>query len=154
MLPMRLKIVLPAFSLLIAMTLAAGYIFLRFQDYSHVKTLIEQLASDASGRRLVIHGDLTLTLSLAPELETRDVTLENASWGSQARMLSIGLLKVRLKLLPLLRGDIEFENIRLIDTRLLLESGAAGQNNWNFTPPQGCQSVQPENKTSYQRQYS
>ncbi len=131
---MRLKIVLPTFSLLIAMILVAGYVFLHFQDYSHVKTLIEQLASDASGRRLVIHGDLTLTPSLAPELETRDVTLENASWGSQTRMLSIGLLKIRLKLLPLLRGDIEFENIRLIDTRLLLESGASGQSNWNFTP--------------------
>ncbi|MEA2080157.1 MAG: AsmA family protein, partial [Pseudomonadota bacterium] len=131
---MRLKAVLQVFVLVIAMALVAGTVFLHLQDYSRIKGLIEQAIMDASGHRLVIHGNLTLSLSLAPELEVKDVKLANTSWGSQPQMVTIGQLTVRLKLLPLLRGDVEFKDINLVDTRILLETDASGRANWHFTP--------------------
>lgn len=133
-LPMRLKALFRMFALVIAMALAAGYVFLHLQDYSRIKNLIEQAVTDASGRRLVIHGNLELALSLKPELEVQDVTLANTGWGSQPQMMTIGRLRVRLKLLPLFRGDVEFKDIRLVETRLLLETDTTGQANWHFTP--------------------
>ena len=131
---MRLKAVTKVSVLVIATTLVAGYGFLYFQDYSRIKGLIEQAMLDASGRRLVIHGDLVLSLSLTPALEVKDVTLANASWGSKPQMVTIGLLRVRLKLLPLFKGEVKFKDIKLADTQILLETDAGGQANWHFTP--------------------
>jgi len=131
---MRLKAVIKVLVLVIATTLIAGYGFLYFRDYSRIKGLIEQAMLDASGRRLVIHGDLALSLSLTPALEVKDVTLANAGWGSKPQMVTIGLLRVRLKLLPLFKGEVKFKDIKLADTRILLETDASGQANWHFTP--------------------
>jgi len=95
---MRLKTVLQFFVLVIAMALVAGIVFLHLQDYSRIKGLIEQAVMDASGRRLVIHGDLTLSLSLAPELEVKDVTLENTSGGSP---VALAILSASVRLISM-----------------------------------------------------
>ena len=133
-LPMRLKTVLPSLALIVTVAMVAGYIYLQQRDYSHIKRLIEQAMTDAAGRRLVIHGDLALALSLKPSLEVKDVTLANASWGTKPDMVTIGLLRVRLRILPLFRGEVLIKNVELINTQVLLETGASGQANWHFTP--------------------
>ena len=131
---MHLKTVLQILTLTVGMMMAAGYMYLHYQDYSRLKSLLEQAVTDAAGRRLVIHGNLTLALSLKPSLEVQDVTLANASWGSKPDMVTIGMLRVRLRILPLFRGEVQIKNIRLVDTQVLLETGPTGQANWHFTP--------------------
>jgi uncharacterized protein involved in outer membrane biogenesis len=130
----RTRSVVRVFLLAIAMLLIAGYIVLHNQDYSRIKRLIEQTVADASGRRLIIHGELALSLSLAPELAVKNVTLANAGWGSKPQMASIGLLRLRISLLPLLKGELKFRNIHLVDMQVLLETDATGRGNWQFTP--------------------
>lgn len=131
---MRLKAVIRVFVAVIVVALVAGYGFLYFQDHSRLKGLIEQAVQDASGRQLVIRGDLSLALSLKPTLEVKDVTLANTRWGSEPQMVTVGLLRVRLKLLSLLAGEVRFKDIELADTRVLLEKDADGQANWFFSP--------------------
>ena len=57
-LAMRLKAVIRVFVAVIVVALVAGYGFLYFQDHSRLKGLIEQDVQDASGRQLVMSGDL------------------------------------------------------------------------------------------------
>jgi len=88
---------------------------------------------DATGRQLEIKGDLTIAMSLPPELAVSDVTLANAPWSSQPQMAQVGELRVRLRILPLLKRDIDIKRIKLIDTNLLLETDTSGQANWRFS---------------------
>jgi uncharacterized protein involved in outer membrane biogenesis len=112
---------------------AVAAIFLYTADFNRYKGLIDAAITDATGRDVVIKGDLTIVMSLPPEFAVTDVTVANATWGSQPLMAHIGQLRLRLRLLPLLKKDIDFSGITLIDTDLLFETGAKGQSNWQFT---------------------
>jgi uncharacterized protein involved in outer membrane biogenesis len=118
--------------LVIGLVVAAG-VFVYTADYNRYKGLIEKAVMDATGRQLAIKGELSIVMSLPPEIAVADVTLANASWGSQPQMAHIGQLRVRLKILPLLKRDVDIQRIKLIDTDLLLETDAAGQANWRFS---------------------
>ena len=130
---MRLGLVLVA--IVVIGLVAAAAVFVNTADHSRIKALIETTVSDATGRKLTIAGDLTLSISLDPQLVTEDVTLANASWGSKSSMLTIGKLKVGVKLLPLFVGDVEIDDIQFTDTVVLLETDVNGQGNWHFTTP-------------------
>ncbi len=117
--------------LFIGLVVAAA-VFLYTADYNRYKGLIEQVVTDATGRQLTIKGDLTIAVSLRPEFVVNDVTLANAPWGSQPQMAHIGQLRVRIKVMPLLKGEVDITRIRLIDTDLLVETDVAGQVNWQF----------------------
>ena len=52
-------------------------------------------------------------------------------------MAHVGQLRVRLRILPLLKSDVDITRIRLIDTDLLLETDASGQANWQFSHKAG-----------------
>ncbi len=68
-----------------------------------------------------------------PSLVAEGVTLANASWGTQAPMVSVGRLSVEVNLWSLLVGPIRITNIELEDVDVLLEQNAAGQANWVMT---------------------
>jgi uncharacterized protein involved in outer membrane biogenesis len=112
---------------------AAAAVFVYTADYSRYKGFIEKAVMDATGRQLAINGDLTIALSLPPELAVTDVTLANAPWGNQPQMAHIGQLRLRLRILPLLKREVDITRVRLIDTDLQLETGASGQANWQFS---------------------
>ena len=132
---MRLGLVLVA---IVAIGLvAAAAVFVYTADYSRYKGFIEKAVMDATGRQLAINGDLTIAMSLPPELVVSDVTLANAPWGTQAQMAKVGELRVRIRVIPLLMKEIDITQIRLIDTELLLETDASGQANWQFTRTTG-----------------
>ena len=130
----RLRLGLALIAVLVIGLPAAAAVFLYTADYNRYKGLIADAVTDATGRQLVIKGDLTIAISLLPEVVVTDVTLANAPWASQPQMAHIGQLRVRLKLLPLLMRDVDITRIKLIDTDLLLEIDASGQANWQFSP--------------------
>ncbi|MGB5259102.1 MAG: AsmA family protein [Gammaproteobacteria bacterium] len=115
----------------------AAVVFIYTADYNRHKGLIEKVVMDATGRQLVVKGDLAVVMSLPPELSVGDVTLANAPWGSQPQMAHIGQLRVRIRLIPLLMREVDITRIRLIDTDLLLETDASGQANWQFSQTAG-----------------
>jgi len=132
---MRLGLVLVA---IVAIGLvAAAAVFVYTADYSRYKGFIEKAVMDATGRQLAINGDLTIAMSLPPELVVSDVTLANAPWGTQPQMAKVGELRVRIRVIPLLMKEIDITQIRLVDTELLLETDASGQANWQFTHTTG-----------------
>jgi uncharacterized protein involved in outer membrane biogenesis len=128
-----LRRVFAVIALLVIGLVAAAAIFLYTADFNRYKGLIDAAITDATGRDVVIKGDLTIVMSLPPEFAVSGVTVANAPWGSKPLMAHIGELRLRLRLLPLLKKDIDFSRIGLIDTDLLFETGEKGQSNWQFT---------------------
>lgn len=127
-----LRIGFTVIAVLVIGLVVAAAVFVYTADYNRHKGLIEKAVVDATGRQLIIKGDLAVVMSLPPELSVGDVTLANAPWGSQPQMAHIGQLRVRIRLIPLLMRQVDITSIRLIDTDLLLETDAGGQANWQF----------------------
>jgi uncharacterized protein involved in outer membrane biogenesis len=96
-------------------------------DIDRYKGRIEHQVSKTLGREFAIEGDSELKISLHPRVVLRDFRLGNAPWGSKANMITVGQAEVRVALLPLLRGEIEIENLLLIEPDILLEIDKDGQ---------------------------
>ena len=128
----RLGLGLSVIAVLFLALIAAALVFVYTADYNRYKRFISDAVTDATGRQLVIKGDLTIAISLQPEIVVTDLALANASWGSQPEMAHVGQLRIRFELLPLLRGDVNVTRLKLVDTEVLLETNAAGQANWQF----------------------
>jgi len=127
-----LRIGFTVIAVLVIVLVVAAAVFVYTANYNRHKGLIEKTVMDATGRQLLIKGDLAVAMSLPPELAVNDVTLANAAWGSQPQMAHIGQLRVRIRLIPLLTRQVDITQIRLIDTDLLLETDAGGRANWQF----------------------
>ena len=56
-------------------------------DVNKYKGEITQAVVDATGRKLVIGGDIGFKISLIPTVVIEDVKFANASWGSKPEML-------------------------------------------------------------------
>jgi uncharacterized protein involved in outer membrane biogenesis len=116
----------------------AAAVLIYTADYNRYRGLIADAITDATGRQVTIDGDLDITFSVPPALAVNDVTVANASWGSQPQMAHVGQLLVRLKILPLLlRRDVDVSSIKLIDTDFLFEVDADGKSNWSFAHKPG-----------------
>ena len=99
-----------------------------------IRDLLSEQVQKATGRALVINGDLNLAISLRPSVIANDVTFANAAWGSSRSMVSLSRLEVGLDLVPLLKGEIHFTNVLLVEPKILLQRRADGRGNWQFGP--------------------
>ncbi len=111
---------------------AAGIAILVAVDRDEIREFLAAQVRDATGRELVIKGDLDLAISLSPAVVAGDVTFANAEWGSGPHMVSLKRLEVGLELIPLLKSEIKFTKILLIEPNILLERDAQGRANWEF----------------------
>ncbi len=96
---------------------------------------IARLLSDKLGRAVRLDGSLMLEISAHPALLIRQVRIAQPAGFGEADFLSIGELRVALDLLPLLKGQLQIEQLAGKDVRLLLQQHADGQSNWQFAAP-------------------
>jgi AsmA protein len=100
-------------------------------DPNDYKEEIVQAVKDQTGRELKIQGDLKLSLFPWLGLETGALELANApGFGKQpfARVASAG---VKVKLLPLLRKELQVSTILIDGLKLELIRNKAGRTNWD-----------------------
>ncbi len=117
---------------LIVTVIVAVIAVIAMVDFNQYRPLIADQVRQATGRDLEIRGRLGLGLSLVPMVNIDDVRFANAPWGSRPHMVTLKRLEVRVRLLPLLSGDIEVERLILIEPDILLETDAKGRGNWIF----------------------
>ena len=88
-------------------------------------------ARDATGRDLAIGG---IKFSLFPriELEAEDVTFANAPGAANPNMVELEELRIHLKFLPLLSGEVAIDSFVLVDPVIHLEVDKNGRPNWVF----------------------
>lgn len=128
-----IKILSITFVVLIGLVVA-GVAILKSIDFNNYKDLIAEQAKEATGRDLVIAGNLDLQISLSPKIAVEGVSFTNADWGSRKEMVTIEKFAAEVALLPLLSGTVDVKRVILEGVDLLAETDAKGVGNWVFSP--------------------
>lgn len=115
---------------LVLLLVAAVVIFVLTFDANKYKGEIAAAVNKATGRTLTIEGDIHV--SLFPWLggELGAMRLSNAPGFGDEPFARIGAAAVRVKLLPLLRKEVEIDTVTLDGLRLALRRDANGRTNW------------------------
>ena len=126
------RLLLGLVAVVVAVVVAAAAIIMT-ADTRQMAGLISERVKAATGRELVIAGDMEMKLSLVPTLSAADVRFGNAAWGSQPDMVRLDGVEIGLELLPLLSGDIRLSALTLIGPDILLEVSPEGIPNWRIS---------------------
>src|SRR4051812_8396941 len=132
---MRIKRLLTGAAIVVVGGVAAMFAILRSVDFNSYKDLVAQQVKAATGRDLVLAGDVKVGLSLIPHLEIEQVSFRNADWGTEPQMLKLDRLEADIALIPLLSSQIQIRQIRLVGADILLETNKDGQGNWVMGTP-------------------
>ncbi|HRP96844.1 MAG TPA: AsmA family protein, partial [Rhodocyclaceae bacterium] len=108
----------------------AAYVALVFDPNDYRDQLAEQVARH-SGRALTIDGGIGLSLFPWLGAELTDVSLANAPGFGDEPFARIARAHARVRLWPLLRGEVEVDRVLLDGLALRLERDADGLNNWD-----------------------
>jgi uncharacterized protein involved in outer membrane biogenesis len=125
---------------------AAVLLVLAFADWNALKPTIERFASNASGRTVRIAGPLDVHVwSWIPRAEVTGLSVGNPPWEAAKPMLQVDRLKVQIKLLPLLKGDVILPRVEVIRPRVYLHRDTSGRANWTFanTKPTNARAEPP-----------
>lgn len=128
---------------LVVLLLLAVKLFVNPNDY---KDRIEQAVKRSTGRQLDLAGDLKLSVFPWIALELGPARLGNPPGFGEAPFAAVRHVSVRVKLLPLLRKELQVGRIEIDGLDLRLLRNAAGQGNWDFSragagaPPSGSAS--------------
>ncbi|NQV20357.1 MAG: AsmA family protein, partial [Rhodospirillales bacterium] len=125
------KLLLGLLSLIVVAILVAVAVpfFISTEVY---KEQITAAARDATGRDLMIGGNVGLSVFPRLELQAEQVTFSNMPRGRAPHMASLDKLVVRLQLLPLLSGEVRVDSFVLVDPVIALEIDHKGRANWEF----------------------
>jgi hypothetical protein len=111
-----------------------GYAVLASLDVERMRGIIQDEARTATGRDLVLAGDIDLAISLTPAVEVSDVRFANAPWGTRPDMVTLRRFALEVSLLPLLSGEYRVNRLVLEGADILLETDANGAGNWAIAP--------------------
>jgi uncharacterized protein involved in outer membrane biogenesis len=115
-------------SLMVIVTLV-----LAFMDWNLFKHPVERIASATSGRAVSIDGDLNVDIwSWTPTVTLNGLTLGSPPWEANRPMAKIERLEIRVKLLPLLKGDLILPRVALLKPDVYLHQDKSGRANWTF----------------------
>lgn len=106
---------------------------LAFVDGNTLKKPIERFASARSGRAVTISGDLSIhPWSWTPWMVVNGLSIGNPPWEPRKPMAQVERITVRMKWLPLLKGDLILQQVVLEKPRLYLHRERSGRANWTF----------------------
>ena len=112
---------------LIAVLIAA---FIWWFDWNMLKPFVERRVEARTGREFHIDGDLDVDLSMAPKVTLERVRFGNLPAAKVRDMARSEEIEFRLRLLPLLSGDVELPYLTLAKPWVRLERDAKGKANW------------------------
>lgn len=122
-----LGIILGGLIALVAFVLIAVSIFVNPNDY---KGRIAREVKASTGRDLTLQGDIRLSVFPWIALELGPVSLGNPEGFGAEPFLSLQHAALRVKLLPLLRKELQVGRIEIDGLDLRLQKNAAGKGNW------------------------
>jgi uncharacterized protein involved in outer membrane biogenesis len=129
---MRWKAVLVGLLVLVVAVVVGLYVVVSTYDYDKVIPGLVKSVKESTGRDLVAAGHASFKIGLTPEFTLRDVSFQNAPWGSRPDLARAKEFTVKLALLPLLRGEFDIKETALAEPDVLIELSPAGQWNLDF----------------------
>lgn len=127
---MRLKVVLTGVALIFLALLALAFTIVKATDFNQYRDYVAGRMKAATGRDLVIAGDVNVSFSLSPRLTARDVSFRNAAWSDQPQMARLGEIEAEVDLLALLTGEIRIKDVVLRGGQVVVETSKDGIGNW------------------------
>jgi AsmA protein len=100
-------------------------------DPNDYKDEVSDAVEAHTGRTLTIEGDIGLSVFPWLGLDIGNTQLSNAAGFGDRPMVTVENVQVRVKLLPLLRKQLEMDTVRLAGLTLYLARNAAGESNWD-----------------------
>lgn len=101
-------------------------------DWNSFRETVAGRASESTGRKVEIRGDLDVVVSWRPQVRAKEFVIANAEWGSKPEMLRADDVYFQFRVLPLLRGRLEIDSMRLVGLTVLLEQ-QKDRANWEFS---------------------
>ena len=129
-----LKKILAVIGALVVVIIVALLVVPSLINWNSYKAEVTTAVNEATGRNLELRGDLSLSLLPFPSLSVEDAVLGNVDGATDKNMVSVKEVKVSVALMPLLTGNIQVTQVRLIDPVVSIESFADGRNNLVFDP--------------------
>ena len=102
---------------------------------STYKDQIQTRVKAATGRDLILGGELKFSILPSLELSARDVTFGNRAGAAPKDMVRLKGLDLKLKLGPLLSGRFDVDALVLQEPVIVLEVDKDGKPNWQFDKP-------------------
>jgi AsmA protein len=121
--------ILFAFVVLVVVALTAA-VFLIPRE--RIVALAADQVRAATGRELVLTGDVSPSFWPVLGVRTGALRLSNADWAEAADMVSASAAEIGVELVPLFSGEVRVTTLRLVDPVVALEIGADGRPNWEF----------------------
>jgi len=112
---------------LLVLALLAVWLFVDPNDY---KDRIAAAVKDSTGRSLSLPGKLKLSVFPWVSLQTGEASLGNPAGFGNEPFLTLKRASLSVKLLPLLRSQLEVGRIEIDGLDLRLKQNAAGKGNW------------------------
>ncbi|MBT8342848.1 MAG: AsmA family protein, partial [Desulfatitalea sp.] len=100
-----------------------------FFNLEKMKPRIEAEAAKVIGRPLTLGGKIEPSVFPWVGISLADVHLGNPEGFSQKDFVALGLFEVRVKLLPLLSGQVVIKRFVVKEPRIVLETTKAGRSN-------------------------
>ncbi|TVQ71371.1 MAG: AsmA family protein [Chromatiaceae bacterium] len=121
---------LAIFALLVLFVVLVGFLLVTV-DPNDYKDRISEVVEEQTGRTLVISGDIGLSVFPRLGLELGETTLSNADGFEEEYFARVGEVDVAVALLPLLRRELQVQQVRLEGLELNLARNAEGRTNWD-----------------------
>ena len=127
--PLRLGLKIFAVLLLLLLIVAISLPFII--DPNQYKAQIISRVKQETGRELAIPGEIKLSVFPWLGIKLGEVTFGNAAGFGEQPMARIKAMDVRVKLLPLLKKEVQIAHVTLDGLALDLQRNRQGQTNWD-----------------------
>ena len=145
---MRWKIILTGIGLAFVAVIALAFTVLMSIDFNDYRDLVQQRMKQATGRDLVIAGNIEVSMSLSPRLSAKQVSFRNAPWSDKPQMASLNEIEAEIALLPLLTGEIRVKEVVLRGGQVVVETNKDGVGNWVLDLPPSTNPVPANSNTT------
>lgn len=133
--------------ILLLLVVGAGFALTQFFDPNDYKDDIRQLAHKHANIELELNGEIGWSLFPWLGLEITDAKIASAD-TPEVPLATLRLLGLSVKVLPLLRKEIQMSDIRVDGLALNLQRDAKGQSNWDNIGQSNDQSASTSNPTT------
>lgn len=133
---LRRWLIIAGAGLLVALLAPAGlYVWASTRDLSRYQNQIVDQVRRATGRDLVIRGQLRVNFTFSPSAVAENVTLSNMEGGTRPEMARVSRMVLHLDPISLLLGEMRIGRVELVGADILVERDANGRSNLEMTPP-------------------
>jgi AsmA protein len=110
--------------------IAALLIIPMFVDVQKYKPVLESKVAETTGRPFSVGDDLKLSLFPWAGISFSNLKLGNTGGFSEKEFVSVKSFEVRVKLLPLIRKEVEIKRFVLDEPQIVLVKNKNGRGNW------------------------